>query len=120
MGNPFQWTLGALLVAAPMSYAQGLASKDVPRPNYAEVRFGDGSLVRMTILQENLEVMTRYGKLTIPIREIRRIDFGLHLPEGVGQQIDNSIKQLGSETYRERDEAVKLLVHQGPLAYPFL
>ena len=25
-----------------MSLAQGLGSKDVPRPNYAEVRFGDG------------------------------------------------------------------------------
>ncbi len=64
--------------------------------------------------------MTKYGKLTIPIREIRRIDFGLHLPDGVGQQIDQSIKQLGSETYKERDEAVKHLVHYGPLAYPFL
>lgn len=120
MGYPFRWTLGALLIGAGLSSAQGLGNKDVPRPNQAEVRFGDGSLVRMTILQENLEVMTKYGKLTIPIREIRRIDFGLHLPEGVGLQIENSIKQLGSETYRERDEAVKLLAHQGPLAYPFL
>jgi hypothetical protein len=108
------------MLAFSLGLAQGQGKKDVPRPNLAEVRFGDGSLVRMTILQDELEVMTKYGKLTIPLREIRRIDFGLHLPDGVGQHIDQSIKQLGSETYKERDEAVKHLVHYGPLAYPFL
>jgi len=102
------------------SLAQGQGKKDVPRPNLAEVRFGDGSLVRVTILQDDVEVMTKYGKLTVPLREIRRIDFGLHLPDGVGTHIDQSIKQLGSEAYKERDEAVKHLVHYGPLAYPFL
>jgi hypothetical protein len=112
--------LSMAVLTCSMTLAQGQGKKDVPRPNLAEVRFGDGSLVRMTILQEDLEVMTKYGKLTIPIRDIRRIDFGLHLPEGVGQHIDNSIKLLGSETYKERDEAVKHLVHYGPLAYPFL
>jgi hypothetical protein len=120
MGYPCQWALSAVALAASLSLAQGQGKKDVPRPYLAEVRFGDGSLVRMTILQDNLEVMTKYGKLTIPLREIRRVDFGLHLPEGVSQQIDQSIKQLGSETYKERDEAVKHLVHYGPLAYPFL
>jgi hypothetical protein len=103
-----------------VSLAQVQGKKDVPQPNLAEVRFGDGSLVRMTILQDNLDVMTKYGKLTIPLREIRRIDFGLHLPEGVGQHIDQSIKLLGSEAFKERDQAVKHLVHYGPLAYPFV
>src|SRR5438132_5691420 len=120
MGHSCQWALSAAVLACSLSLAPGQGKKDVPRPNLAEVRFGDGSLVRMTILQDELEVMTKYGKLIIPLREIRRIDFGLHLPEGVGQHIDQSIKQLGSETYKERDEAVKHLVHYGPLAYPFL
>jgi hypothetical protein len=106
MGYPCQLALSAALLAGSLSLALGQGKKDVPRPNLAEVRFGDGSLVRMTILQDDLEVMTKYGKLTIPLREIRRIDFGLHLPEGVGQHIDQSIKHLGSETYKERDEAV--------------
>jgi hypothetical protein len=114
------WALSAVMLAASLGLAQGQGKKDIPRPNFAEVRFSDGSLVRMTILQDELEVMTKYGKLTIPLREIRRIDFGLHLPDGVGQHIDRSIKHLGSETYKERDEAVKHLVHYGPLAYPFL
>ena len=120
MGSRFHWALSACALAFCLSPAQGQGKTDVPRPNLAEVRFGDGSLVRVTILQDDLEVQTKYGKLTIPLRDIRRIDFGLHLPEGVGQQINQSIKLLGSETYKERDEAVKHLVHYGPLAYPFL
>lgn len=120
MGYPFRWALACAVFAATMGLAQGQGKKDVPRPNLAEVRFADGSLVRMTILQDDLEVMTKYGKLVIPIRDIRRIDFGLHLPEGVGEHIDLSIKQLGSDAYRDRDEAVKHLVHYGPMAYPFL
>ena len=119
MGTHCRWAAGLVLFAsAGLAQAQG--KTDVPRPNLAEVRFGDGSLVRVTILQDDLEVMTKYGKLTIPLREIRRIDFGLHLPDGVGQHINQSIKLLGSETYKERDEAVRHLVHYGPMAYPFL
>jgi hypothetical protein len=115
-----QWAAGTVVLTCGLSMAQGQGKKDVPRPNLAEVRFCDGSLVRMTLLQDDLEVMTKYGKLTIPFREVRRIDFGLHLPDGVGQHIDYSIKQLGSETYKDRDEAVKHLVHYGALAYPFV
>ena len=121
MGHSCQWAASAVIITTcSLSMAQGQGKKDVPRPNLAEVRFCDGSLVRMTLLQEDLEVMTKYGKLIIPFREVRRIDFGLHLPDGVGQHIDHSIKQLGSETYKDRDEAVKHLVHYGALAYPFV
>lgn len=98
----------------------GQETRVVPMPHQAEVRLGDGSLVRVVILQESLEVMTRYGKLSVPVREIRRIDFGLHVPDTVEKQIDRSIQQLGSQAYREREDAVKLLVHHGSTAYPFL
>lgn len=116
--------LGALFFGSTLSLAFSDGVKDAPirevPQNFAEVRFGDGSLVRMTLLQDSIEVMTRYGKLNIPIQEIRRIDFGLHLPEGVGDKIDNCIRLLGSETFRERDEAARELVVLAGSAYPFL
>lgn len=120
MGLPSRWALGAVLVLSNFVSAQEGESKDARRPNHAEVRFGDGSLVRVTIMQDTLDVMTRYGKLTIPIQEIRRIDFGLHLPPGVDAKIDKSIKQLGSAAFKERDDAVKTLVYYGPMAMPFV
>ena len=68
-------------------------------PALAEVRFGDGSLVRMTVLQEVVEVQTKYGKLAIPVADIRRIDFGRPVPEAVDAQIAQSIKLLASDLY---------------------
>lgn len=83
------------------------------RPCQAEVRFSDGSLVRMLLLQDTVEVQTRYGKLTIPLAEVRRIEFGLHVPEPVDQQITQSIKQLGSDLFKEREGATRELLQVG-------
>jgi len=90
------------------------------RPHHAEVRFGDGSIVRMTLLQEDIEVHTKYGKLTIPLGDIRRVEFGLHVPPDVNQQINQSIKRLASDVYKERDCASKELVQVGHFAFPSL
>jgi len=74
----------------------------------------------MTLLQEDLEVQTKYGKLTIPLNEIRRVEFGLHVPPDVNQQINQSIKRLASDVYKERDSASKDLTQIGHFAFPLL
>src|SRR5208283_2150815 len=79
--------------------------------------FANGSNVLMTILQENIEIITEYGKLRIPPAEIRSIDFGVHLPEEVRTQINKALKQLASSNYKERESAMKQLVDLGPQAY---
>ncbi len=86
----------------------------------SEVRFHDGSVVRMSLLEPALEVKTKYGKLTIPLTDIRRIEVGLHIPADVNQQIANSIKRLSSPMYRDRDGAGKYLVGAGHFALPSL
>src|SRR5581483_10837161 len=120
MGFPFRAALLGALTAASLGLAQGQGKKDVPRPHLAEVRLGDGSVVRMSILQENLEVNTRYGKLVIPVKDVRRIDFGLHLPVGMEERVTFFIQQLGSDIYKEREEAAKELVGLGVYAFPSL
>lgn len=82
MGFLFRSALAGLVLAAGLGLAQESTRKEPA--HLAEVRFNDGSLVRMTILQDDLEVMTKYGKLTIPLKDIRRIDLGLHLPASNG------------------------------------
>jgi hypothetical protein len=111
---PFTLALCALVTSS--SVAQ--STKD--RPCQAEVRFSDGSLVRMTILQEHVDIITRYGKLTVPLADIRRIDFGLHIPGEVDQQIHQSIKQLGSDVFKEREGATRELLLCGHWARPSL
>jgi len=111
--------MSVIVAVSTRSLAQDQPSSS-PRPNHAEVRFGDGSIVRMNLLQENLEVQTKYGKLTIPLSDVRRVEFGLHVPPDVNQQITQSIKRLASDVYKERDVASKDLVQAGHLAYPML
>ncbi len=116
----------SLVLAVCVSLAastRSLAQEPIPsspRPSIAEVRFGDGSIVRMSLLQDNLEVLTKYGKLTIPLSEVRRIEFGLHVPPEMNLQITQSIKRLASEVYKERDGASKELVQVGHFAFPSL
>src|SRR5436853_5167413 len=87
-------------------------------PRVAEVRFADGSVVRMNIMQESIEVSTKYGKLTIPTDDIRRIDMGLHLPTGIEQQIEGAIRNLSSEAFKQREDATKDLLQAGHWAIP--
>ena len=115
---PYVLALTLTLAVSSRSLAQ--ESNTSPRPNLAEVRFGDGSIVRMTLMQENLEVQTKYGKLAIPLNEIRRIEFGLHVPPEMNQQITQSIKRLASDVYKERDGASKELIQVGHFAFPSL
>jgi hypothetical protein len=117
--TPYVLALSLVLAASSRSLAQESTTSS-SRPNIAEVRFGDGSIVRMTLLQENLEVQTKYGKLMIPVSEIRRVEFGLHVSPEVHQQITQSIKRLASDVYKERDGASKELIQVGHYAFPSL
>ncbi|MBM3992855.1 MAG: hypothetical protein FJ303_01665 [Planctomycetes bacterium] len=107
-----------LSAVSPRSLAQESTSPS--RPSIAEVRFSDGSIVRMTLLQDTLDVKTRYGKLAIPVHEIRRVEFGLHVTPEMSQQITQSIKRLASDVYKERDVASKDLIQVGHFAFPLL
>lgn len=116
---PYVLALSLVLAVSSPAAAQP-SSPSSPRPHLAEVRFNDGSVVRMTLLQEDLEVQTKYGKLTIPLSDVRRLEFGLHVPPDVNQQIARSIKRLASDVYKEREVASKDLVGVGHFAFPSL
>jgi len=118
MAAKFRWAILIPLACTGLALAQTPPTKDGPKrpPNEAEVRFGDGSVLRVEILQPTVEVLTRYGKLTVPIGEIRRVELGQHVSEAARQRIDNAVRQLGSTAYREREQAVRLLAAEGVLA----
>jgi hypothetical protein len=124
MFTHFRWAviLPVIFVAGAPAQDQGDAAKETKpaSPGEAEIRFADGSVVRATILQPHLEVQTRYGKLNIPTADVRRIEFGLHLTEVTRQRIDVAVRNLGSDVYKLREQAVRELTTHGPLAYPAL
>lgn len=97
--------------------------KSIPEPAIpgdCEIFFLNGSKVRMVLQSDKVEIATAYGKLTVPITQIRAIEFGLHLPDGVEPKIEEAIKNLGSGDYRAREKADKTLFELGPYAYPAL
>jgi len=93
------------------------AQPSAPAKTPAEFRFADGSVVRMMLITDSIEVRTRYGSLVVPVQDVRRIEFGMHIPEVVRQRIDQSIRQLGSEAFKQREDASKDLIQAGHWAY---
>lgn len=82
--------------------------------------FHDGTRVRTIILQENVEVVTKYGKLTVPTKDIRRVEFGLRLPDELARKLEAAVKDLASNNFQARETATKDLIAMGRQAYPAL
>jgi hypothetical protein len=124
---------GALLVAglfAPPSAGlqAGGRSADEPEdplkpkvePGAVEVRFADNSVLKLTLREEKLEIVTPYGKLLVPVADILKIEFATRLSEADEKRIPVLIKNLGSEDPQVRDAATTELVKLGEKAYPAL
>jgi hypothetical protein len=107
----------ALLLST--SLVPGDASTDKPAPE-VDVRFLDGSAARVVIVQSALELETKYGKLTIPCPDVRKIDLGFRAEEGAAEKIAAAIKQLSSDNFQQREAASKELLRLAVAAYPVL
>jgi hypothetical protein len=111
--------------------------EDVPRPapetsasqtkpaanraaNIVEVQCIDGSTLKLTVLDERIELNTRYGKLLIPVRDIERIEAAFRLPEDVARRIETAIVDLGKTDFHRREAASAQLSELGDRAYPAL
>lgn len=87
-----------------------------PKTLEAVAVFHDGTTIRRAVLQDNLEVTTKYGKLTVPISDVRRIEFGLHVTEESKKKVEELVGKLGSEQFEEREKATKDLAALGAAA----
>src|SRR5438034_338403 len=50
-----------------------------PQPGQVEARFADDSSLKMTLREEFVEIVTVYGKLRVPIAEIKQIEFATRI-----------------------------------------
>jgi hypothetical protein len=98
----------------------GKNPKEETNPNAIEVRFADGSVVKMVLLTPAVDIGTRYGKLKVPSNEIRRIEFGLRVPEATLKRIDDAIGRLGSPEFKLRNAASEELLALKEAAYPLV
>jgi len=94
--------------------------KTAPEPLPIEVHFRDGSTLKVVLREEHIDVVTPYGKLQIPVADIRQIDFGFHLDAATIKRVDAAIANLGNSDFKVRKAAMAELLELGESAYPAL
>jgi hypothetical protein len=91
-----------------------------PAAGSVEVRFTDGSVLKLRLRDEKLEVKTPYGKLAVPVADIQRIEFATRIPEDDTRKITAAVARLGKDDFKERETASEELLRFGARAYPAL
>jgi len=118
--------LGALFLATRAGNGQSRKPNDETSPAKEvkvgemplEVRFNDNSVLKLSLREEKIDLTTPYGKLAIPVSEIRKIEFGLRVPDDVARKIESAVGELGNSQYRRREAASAILLALREKAYP--
>ena len=97
-----------------------VARKPAKTPGLFEAHFMDDSTLKLTVLDDHIELQTPYGKLVIPAADVRRIDFGLRISPEEARRIDTAIADLGNAEFKRRKAASDALLALREKAYPAL
>lgn len=110
----------ACVFALPMSaIAQEAKSKPAPIDGARfEGKFADNSVVTLHVSDASLAVTTKYGKLNVPLDDVKRIELGFRYPEGMEAKITAATDDLASTDFKTREQAQKQLLAYGELALP--
>jgi hypothetical protein len=112
--------LAPIGAAAPAPLAQAREKEPEAVVPNAEVRFTDGGVMKVKILDPEVPLKTPYGKLVIPIDQITEIECAWRLSDAVAKRIKSAIARLDSEAGRDRDAASAELEKLQLKAYPAL
>lgn len=85
-----------------------------------EVRLVDQSTVKGTWIDDKVDISTRYGKLTVPVAEVQRIEFGLRPGPDQLKIIAAALNDLKSPNEKDQQKGATQLLTTGDLAYPAL
>ena len=96
------------------------ADKSDIDPRAIEAHFIDGSVVRLTLKDDKIEINTASGKKTLRLADIRKIDFASRVPEDLAKKIAAAITRLGSDEFEQREKASDELTALGVPACPAL
>jgi hypothetical protein len=86
----------------------------------AEIKCIDESSLKIKLLDDKLELVTKYGFLQIAVADIRRIEFAHRCPPEVVEKIAVAISRLGHPDFQTRERSTAELKTYRERAYPFL
>src|SRR5437588_233392 len=110
----------ALEPAASVGAEPKVSGEPGTPPAIVQLRFSDNSILNVAIRDDKLAFTTEFGKLSIPIMQIQKVEFGMRIPEDVAKAIAAAITKLGSDDFDERERANTELLKHGWKAYPDL
>ncbi|MBP3955660.1 hypothetical protein J8F10_10245 [Gemmata sp. G18] len=85
-----------------------------------EVKYIDDSVMKLKLLDEKLELVTKHGTLRIAVSEIRRIEFAIRLPAATTDKAAAAIAKLNHSDFKVRESATEELKELRDRAYPSL
>jgi hypothetical protein len=117
--------LSVAFLTAPLSSAgpqpQQPAEPSKPRPSVdAEVKYVDDSNMKLKLLDDKLEIVTKHGVLQVAVADIRRIDFASRIPADVAEKVMLAIAKLNHSDFRVREAATAELKGYRERAYPLV
>jgi hypothetical protein len=80
----------AALVILPMARADD--EEEPAGTGTVDVKFADGSSIKVVIKAENYPLTTPYGKLMIPAKDVRLIELGPRVADDVAKQIEEATR----------------------------
>ncbi|MFO0805802.1 MAG: LCCL domain-containing protein [Gemmataceae bacterium] len=120
---PFALPIGlaiASFFSLPAMPAAVQPAQPRPAPVDVEVRCLDDSTMKLKLLDERIEVVTKYGKLEIPAADVRRIEFATRTPSEVNARVSLLISNLNHPDFDMREKAMAELREMKERAYPLL
>ncbi|MFL5329810.1 MAG: LCCL domain-containing protein [Gemmataceae bacterium] len=115
-----RWHVGFLLLIPLLIAAEPtLSQKPVPSLAF-NAHLVDGSVLRVTLLDEALEFNTAHGPLRLLFRDVRRIELSLRVPDEVAKRLQAAIADLGHADFARREVASSILMAEGERALPAL
>src|SRR5262245_4802586 len=102
------WLVGFALPLLALRADEPAKSKPKERPTI-EARFVDGSALRLSLRDEEVEIVSPYGRLRVPTAEIRRIELATRTPPELAERIAVWIADLENQQFQVRDAATSEL-----------
>lgn len=81
-------------------------------PRIVEIRFTDGSRLKVILADERIDIDSTHGKLSIPAGDVRMIEFARRWTDAQKQEVERWIAELGGDDLaRRKAAAAQLLAH---------
>lgn len=103
----FRWPIAVVILATA---ALGNSAQESPKsrsktPQIIDARFVDGSNLKLTMASDAIEIVSPYGRLKVPMDEIKSVEFATRIPADLAARIDAWIADLGNPQFPVREGA---------------